>query len=75
MAGDVPHDLQAHRDELQRQLEADVEAAAIYTETVLKLNRSAEIARAELVGIDRAITAYRAATVERLVPRRLEAAE
>lgn len=70
---DVPNELAAYRDEVQRQVDADVAAAAVYTEKVIELHRSAEIGRATIAGIDRAITAYQRRSVERLVPRTVAA--
>ena len=67
---DVPSALAEHRRELSRRVEGDEEAAALYVEQALELRRAAEIGRAELAGIDRAIAAYREGAVERLVPRR-----
>ena len=67
---DVPSDLAAYREELQRLVDADLAAAAVYVEKVLELRQSAALGQATLAGIDRAVAAYQSASVERLVPRR-----
>jgi hypothetical protein len=69
----VPTDLADYREDLHRQVEADLEAASGFANKALELRQSAAIGKAELAGIDRAIAAFREATVERLVPRRAAA--
>ena len=66
-----PRDLEAYREKLHREIETDDRDAAIYAEKAVELRRSAELLRAELAGIDRAIEAFRRPTyANRLVPRR-----
>lgn len=71
MTTDVPKDLESHRAELRRAIEADEEAAAVYAAKAIDLRRSAELLLAELSGIERAIEAYRGRIFEQLVPRRV----
>ena len=61
-------DLHPYRDELRRRIDADEEAAAGYEAKAAELRRDAELARAELRGLERALDSYR------LVPRAARAA-
>lgn len=57
-------DLLAHRDDLRRRIDADDEAATAYETKAAELRHDAELARAELRGLELALEG------QRLVPRR-----
>lgn len=63
-AADIPEALAAHRAELERHLQADLEGAVQYANKALDLQRSAALIKAEISGIDRAISAYRERVIE-----------
>ena len=68
--------LAEYRAELARNIEADESGAACYANKALELWRSAELARAELAGIDLAMREHHGVRIEevrRLVPLRAAA--
>ena len=68
----TPKELTDYREELRRRIEADEEAAGHYAAKIAELRASADLGRAEMAGIDRAVEAFRTATApppERSVPR------
>ena len=64
----TPAELITHRDELRRRIDADDDGAAVYEAKGVELRRDAELARAELRGIEMALDAMRPT---QLIPRQV----